>query len=668
MNSRYELHGELGQGGAGTVFKAWDKRLSRFVAIKFLLPPEQRGNGSPCAEDLLAEASVLSSLQHPNVVSVFDVEQDAERGVCVVMEYLNGENLEQIIQRGPLTVPDFLEVAAQVLDGVNAAHRMGLQHRDLKPGNVMINWLADGKFQVKVLDFGLARFAARPSRQTSRNHGSEVLGSVHFMAPEQFRNRPIDQRADIYALGCLFYFALSARRPFEGESFTEIIDRHDAGKFTPLRQWKPQMVPVISEWVEWLMRREPDDRPRSVEQARDVLTQIRTGKITQLPAGLRGVATQSPRPPAPVRTITGKAGASAQPPAPGGHTKPVPKPQQKKKSKLPLIAGGLALAAGGIAAVILLAGGPDKTGAKTGKSGITSTGVPEKPGSGAPQAAAPATPGSLPRVSAPASTPPGDDLVLWFDASTGAFGPDGQSRAGTGTEVSLWTDLAAAGGKAAFQYLKGGARDRGSVVPLLEAHRAPQLAGGTAPVIRFSGGQNLVLRDKDHIGDALADALDGPGVTAGLSFSAGGEIQAQQCLLAASSADKTIWEVCLENGSIYAGSGGVRTEALPVTPGLFHSAVASFDWRKGTARLVLASSVGVRTATAEKLKKPAGLQQLRLGSSRKGAGTAAFRGDISTIVVYSDALSSKAAADSATWMHARLHGRPPPGGLTAGAK
>ena len=181
MDDRYEIRGKLGQGGIGTVYRAFDQRMNREVAIKRIIP-ESGGNQDKATRQLTQEAGALAALQHPHIVTVYDVGLD-EDGPYVVMELLTGKTLDEVIESGaPLTFQDFRELALQSQEALIAAQELSMVHRDLKPGNVMLNWLPSGKFQVKIVDFGLAKFTPKPSLQTL-DHGDSVFGSIYFMSP-----------------------------------------------------------------------------------------------------------------------------------------------------------------------------------------------------------------------------------------------------------------------------------------------------------------------------------------------------------------------------------------------------------------------------------------------------------------------------------------------------
>ena len=282
MSSRYQIQGEISQGGVGVVLRAWDTRLQRPVAIKRFLPPDHRSDGGEIDPDLMREATVLSAMQHPNIVSIYDVLPDHPDGPCVVMEYLNGKDLEHAVGEAAMTVEDFYKVAAQTLDALSNAHRLNLLHRDIKPANIQITWLANGTFICKFVDFGLARFFEKPSKQTVRPDGS-VMGSVFYMAPEQLERRPLDGRADLYSLGCVFYYLLTMQRPFAADTVQNVISAHLSGTYRPLLSYRPQLPATLCQWVQWLMERQVGNRPTDAAQALDFLNRIRDGQPGHLP-------------------------------------------------------------------------------------------------------------------------------------------------------------------------------------------------------------------------------------------------------------------------------------------------------------------------------------------------------------------------------------------------
>ena len=271
MDDRYEIGEQIGKGGGGFVFKGFDTFLKRDVAIKRILDAETASEEEIkiAARNLLGEAQTLSTLNHPNIVTVFDVGMD-EQGGFVVMELLDGETLFDTVERGVLTQEDFVELAIQSMEALIAAHAVNVMHRDLKPTNVMVIWQPSGRFQTKVLDFGLAKFSKKPSVQTLNQDGT-VMGSILFMAPEQFERQALDDRTDLYSIGCVYYQALSGNYPYDGETSADVMNAHLEHRVTPLEIVRPDLAPSICQWVMWLINRDIDNRPDDAHAALELL-------------------------------------------------------------------------------------------------------------------------------------------------------------------------------------------------------------------------------------------------------------------------------------------------------------------------------------------------------------------------------------------------------------
>ncbi|MDF1850980.1 MAG: serine/threonine-protein kinase [Verrucomicrobiales bacterium] len=267
MSKRYEIREQIGKGGLGAVYKAFDTQLQREVAIKRVLSPDQASDEEvkEAADKLIAEAQTLSTLNHPNIITVFDVGQD-EKGGFVVMELLKGETLDETIARGVLTQEDFTEIVYQTIEALIAAQASDVIHRDIKPTNIMVIWQASGKFQTKILDFGLAKFSKSPSVQTMDQEDS-VLGSIFFMAPEQFERGELDARTDLYQMGCVYYNALTGQYPFNGDTAPQVMNAHLQHKVIPLEQIRPDLPPAICQWVMWLINRDMEHRPADAREA-----------------------------------------------------------------------------------------------------------------------------------------------------------------------------------------------------------------------------------------------------------------------------------------------------------------------------------------------------------------------------------------------------------------
>ena len=313
---RYEIRGKIGQGGVGAVYQAFDTQLNREVAIKRVLAEGGYEDQDEATKHLLKEATALSSVQHPHIVTVYDAGIDAD-GPYVVMELIHGRTLDEMVERGTLTWDDLREVALQTQEALIAAQDLDLVHRDLKPSNVMVCWLPSGKFQVKIVDFGLAKFSAAPSLQTI-DHGDAVFGSIFFMAPEQFERTPLDKRTDMYAMGCLYYYALTGQYPFTGDTAAEVMASHLQHNVPPLSEVRPDIPPWGAEWIMWHIERSMDDRPKDAREALErflILDKQSTQPVTMTapvpdPPNTPGSESSKPK-----FIFPGSEPAEAQPPA-----------------------------------------------------------------------------------------------------------------------------------------------------------------------------------------------------------------------------------------------------------------------------------------------------------------------------------------------------------------
>jgi serine/threonine protein kinase len=251
----YKLVSPLGAGGMGQVWKAIDQRLSRTVAVK-ILPDSSVGDLRLRFEQ---EARAASALQHPNIVSVFDVGTEA--GVpYIVSELVEGETLRAVMGRGPIPLRRVLEIASQIAAGLAAAHHVGITHRDVKPENIMV--AADGR--AKILDFGLAKRVAPPAGSrpdnTTDTYLSEpgmILGTANYMSPEQARGLAVDSRSDQFSFGIVLYELLSGKQPFKRDSTPQTLAAIIAEDAPAL----PTTIPVPLRWVvERCLEKEPTQR------------------------------------------------------------------------------------------------------------------------------------------------------------------------------------------------------------------------------------------------------------------------------------------------------------------------------------------------------------------------------------------------------------------------
>lgn len=272
MEERYEIRGKIGQGGLGAVYRGFDTRMNREVAIKRI----SVGPGDPALEEestkqLVKEAGALASLQHPHIVTVYDVGAD-EDGPYVVMELISGKTLDELIENAPLTWPDFRELALQTHEALIAAHELDLIHSDLKPSNLMLTWLPSGKFQVKIVDFGLATLTQSQSVEELETMEA-VFGSIFFMPPEQFERKPLDARSDLYSMGCVYYQALTGIHPYNGETAADVMAAHLHHTVKPLQELRADVPLWACGWIMWMINRMPEDRPESARESLSLFIQ-----------------------------------------------------------------------------------------------------------------------------------------------------------------------------------------------------------------------------------------------------------------------------------------------------------------------------------------------------------------------------------------------------------
>lgn len=278
MEDRYEIRGKIGQGGMGSVYRAFDHKMNRQVAIKRMLSSgEDSSIEAEATKQMMVEVGALSSLQHPHIVTVFDVGED-EKGCYIVMELLDGKNLDEIVENAPLSWDDFRTVAMQSLEALLAAHHLDMIHSDLKPPNIMLTWMPSGAIQVKIVDFGLATLIHNQSQEEIEQMES-TYGSVFFMPPEQFERKTLDTRSDIYSLGCCFYQALSGYYPFNGDTVMDVIEAHLAHKVRPIHEIRKDIPSWVCDWVMSMISRRAKARPAS---AREALAKfLKNDKISQ---------------------------------------------------------------------------------------------------------------------------------------------------------------------------------------------------------------------------------------------------------------------------------------------------------------------------------------------------------------------------------------------------
>jgi Tol biopolymer transport system component len=276
----YKIEAPLGAGGMGEVFRATDTRLHRNVAIKILL--RDKIADSERRQRFMQEARAASALNHPNIVTLFDIANDSGTDY-LVMEYVPGKSLDKCIGAKGLPLVEAIGYATQIASALGAAHAAGIVHRDIKPANVIVT--PDG--QVKVLDFGLAKLAERENAETLTAAGS-IMGTAAYMSPEQASGLPLDHRTDIFSLGVMLYEMLTGSRPFRGKSQAETMSAIINDPAPPLRTSGHRLEEILDKALE----KDPKERYQS---ASDLAVDLRrVNKI--LPLASVAPASNQPRP------------------------------------------------------------------------------------------------------------------------------------------------------------------------------------------------------------------------------------------------------------------------------------------------------------------------------------------------------------------------------------
>lgn len=253
--NRYVMEHAIGAGGMGEVYRARDSRLERTVAIK-RLPFETAGNSSLRLR-FLNEARTASALNHPNIVTVYDICTEGNFDF-IVMEYIDGQTLESLFAEGPLGMDQLANLGSQAAIALGTAHAVGIVHRDVKPANIMVT----RQHQVKVLDFGIAK-AQRGELDTNLTRAGQLIGTIAYMSPEQTRGESVDHRSDIFSFGCVLYEAATGRRPFAGASALAVMHEIATVDPEPPAALRPELSPQFSRLVMRCLAKEPRQRADS---------------------------------------------------------------------------------------------------------------------------------------------------------------------------------------------------------------------------------------------------------------------------------------------------------------------------------------------------------------------------------------------------------------------
>src|ERR1700756_3269652 len=289
MLGPYEIQSPLGAGGMGEVYRARDTRLDRTVAVKIL--PAHLSINPEARQRFDREARAISSLSHPNVCHLYDVGTHAGTSY-LVMEYLEGETLADRLSKGPLPLNQLLKYGVEICEGLEKAHKGGVVHRDLKPGNIMLTGSG-----AKLMDFGLAKpaLAASPpssgltqtlaSPQSPLTIEGMVVGTFQYMSPEQVEGKEADARSDIFSLGAVLYEMATGKRAFEGKTAASTIAAILAADPPPMSSVQPLSPPALEATVKSCLAKDPDER---LQTAHDLKLQLKwiqeSGSSSRLPA------------------------------------------------------------------------------------------------------------------------------------------------------------------------------------------------------------------------------------------------------------------------------------------------------------------------------------------------------------------------------------------------
>ncbi len=274
---KYEITGVLGRGGMGVVYRAEDKRIGRLVAIKTLT---ENFSGQPEMLERFYREAQAGILQHPNIVIVYDLGD--EDGVpFIVMEYVSGDPLDKLISSGrQIHIIDKLSIIEQVCLALGYAHQRGVVHRDIKPANVIVQ--QDGV--AKIVDFGIARVQGS-SGEGGLTRTGNVIGTIHYIAPERLKGRPFDGRSDIFSTGVMLYFLLTGQLPFTGEDMA-VLQKLVSDPHPPLSTYLANYPPALDAIIDRSLAKDPEQRYATAEEfAADLhaLTeQLKKGQIAEL--------------------------------------------------------------------------------------------------------------------------------------------------------------------------------------------------------------------------------------------------------------------------------------------------------------------------------------------------------------------------------------------------
>ncbi len=263
--SRYQIVRKIASGGMGDVYEAIDPQLNRKVALKVL--PVEIAKDPGRLQRFLREARAASSLTHPSVIQIHEIAHDGEMHF-ISMEFVEGETLESRLSHDPMEVAEVLRIALLVADALQAAHARGIVHRDIKPSNIMLTKSG----QIKILDFGLAKVQisgtepVAPSEIPTRTSSGMILGTPHYMSPEQTLGKDLDHRSDIFSFGVVLYEMLAGQRPFSGEDFKAVLGQILYRDPQPIQSLRSDLPVNLDQLISRCLNKEVSDRYQNMKE------------------------------------------------------------------------------------------------------------------------------------------------------------------------------------------------------------------------------------------------------------------------------------------------------------------------------------------------------------------------------------------------------------------
>ena len=424
MVGPYRLVEAIGAGGMGRVYKGVNPTIRSRVAIKVL--SHDCAEKAELVERFFSEARAVNLIRHESIVNVLDLARLPDGRPYIVMEYLDGAPLSHAIARqGRLPAGTLARFTGEVLDALGAAHAKGIVHRDIKPDNVFVT--PHGR--AKILDFGIAKLAAEHRPEMGPTRAGSLLGTPHYMSPEQAQARPIDARADLYAVGVILYEATTGRKPFTGSSVYEVLRGHIEGVPVPPRRLAPDLPPAYEQVILRALAKDPAQRFQSAGELAMALQRACQGLTGHAWAPLDGRGrSESVGPPTPG--------------APSPSPSPAPVIGGRSRSAGLLAAAGAVLAAA-VAAGMAIGGAPGQEAAAAADGGAPGQEAAAVADGGAPAAAlaqAPASGEESAAPGAPEGAPPS------IDPASSAADPGAAAAASASPGGSAAPATAAAGG------------------------------------------------------------------------------------------------------------------------------------------------------------------------------------------------------------------------------